>query len=369
VPSPPPSSPSREALTWPSYLVHEVSMSHSSPPPSPSPFLPLPFNRLCLQIVAWCVLSGCDYLPSLPGIAVKMAHGIVERCRIQGTGTADALVRGLMIDGSDIGDARMSSCWSCDCALSSLSLSFCPPPLTCPHHWLFPLLPLAMPNMPPPSYTSQTTAILRRLRVEAKFPVPPEFEAGFRRALLTFRHQTVFDPRARRMVPLLPLEVLDPAVDLSFLGPVVSETCHALFLPLSHPPSVAPRVCGALAGVGSVNSFDFLVCGSPCVCVLLVLPLTCSVSVRIHVGCARLQLPDDLAQAIADGVVNPHDHSVFTAPLLTTPGSASVPVLRRNTTGGLPGGASKPGPRGGAGGAGAGGAGMCHIFCVEGVDV
>ena len=67
--------------------------------------------------------------------------------------------------------------------------------------------------------------------------VPRSYEADLQRALLTFRHQRIFDPAARRLAHLQPLPEgvlanaaaqlppgaqLDPT-DLSFLGPVLPD--------------------------------------------------------------------------------------------------------------------------------------------------
>jgi 5'-3' exonuclease len=31
------------------------------------------------MILEMCILSGCDYLPSLPGMGLKRAHGLIRR--------------------------------------------------------------------------------------------------------------------------------------------------------------------------------------------------------------------------------------------------------------------------------------------------
>ena len=33
------------------------------------------------QFLEMCVMSGCDYLPSLPGVGIKRAHGLLRRFR------------------------------------------------------------------------------------------------------------------------------------------------------------------------------------------------------------------------------------------------------------------------------------------------
>lgn len=38
------------------------------------------FNNFSRQmILEMCIMSGCDYLPSLPGMGVKKAHGLMKR--------------------------------------------------------------------------------------------------------------------------------------------------------------------------------------------------------------------------------------------------------------------------------------------------
>jgi exonuclease-1 len=38
------------------------------------------FNNFSKQmILEMCIMSGCDYLPSLPGMGVKRAHGLIKR--------------------------------------------------------------------------------------------------------------------------------------------------------------------------------------------------------------------------------------------------------------------------------------------------
>lgn len=40
----------------------------------------LDFNNFTKQMVLqMCIMSGCDYLPSLPGMGVKRAHGLIKR--------------------------------------------------------------------------------------------------------------------------------------------------------------------------------------------------------------------------------------------------------------------------------------------------
>jgi exonuclease-1 len=40
----------------------------------------LDLNNFTKQMVLeMCIMSGCDYLPSLPGMGLKRAHGVIKR--------------------------------------------------------------------------------------------------------------------------------------------------------------------------------------------------------------------------------------------------------------------------------------------------
>ena len=89
------------------------------------------------MVLEMCVLSGCDYLPSLPGLGIKRAHALIRRYRT-------------------------------------------------------------------------AARALRHLRFEGVH-VPAGYEAGFTRALWTFRHQRVWDPTTRAMTHLHDLSTSDLA--------------------------------------------------------------------------------------------------------------------------------------------------------------
>ena len=99
-----------------------------------------------------CILSGCDYLPNLPGVGIKTAYKAVSR--------------GI-----------------------------------------------------------HPTQIFEYLR--SKTVVPETYEAGFTRAVFTFRHQTVFDPQLQTTVPLMPYPpslATDPPL---YLGPLLQPELAA----------------------------------------------------------------------------------------------------------------------------------------------
>ncbi|KAG3094510.1 Exonuclease 1 [Phytophthora idaei] len=75
------------------------------------------------------------------------------------------------------------------------------------------------------------TKIIRALRLEGKTGVPATYEEGFRKAVLTFRHQRVYCPTKKEIVPLTPIPAnqleTDPAMD--FVGPMLpSDVAKAI---------------------------------------------------------------------------------------------------------------------------------------------
>ncbi|CAL5214246.1 unnamed protein product [Lathyrus oleraceus] len=100
------------------------------------------FNRQML--LEMCILSGCDYLPSLPGMGLKKAHASIKKFK---------------------------------------------------------------------SYDK----VLKHLRYSG-ISVPPIYEESFRKAILTFQHQRVYDPTSENIVHLsdIPEDIGD---ELDFLGP------------------------------------------------------------------------------------------------------------------------------------------------------
>lgn len=77
-------------------------------------------------------------------------------------------------------------------------------------------------------FKSWSTAI-RRIRLEGKTSVPSSYEREFELALLTFKHQRVYDPMTKRLVHLTP--IVDETFttkfpDTDFLGPSGAHT-HA----------------------------------------------------------------------------------------------------------------------------------------------
>ena len=69
--------------------------------------------------------------------------------------------------------------------------------------------------------------VLRRLRYDGK-SVPDGYAENFEKALMTFRHQRVFDPIRKQLVHLEPVPPDAPAcLNLDFLGPIISDDIAA----------------------------------------------------------------------------------------------------------------------------------------------
>lgn len=73
--------------------------------------------------------------------------------------------------------------------------------------------------------TMASLQIIRALRLEGKVRIPTTYEDDFERALLTFRHQTVYDPRSQQLVPLTPIpdEVRAKLPSMDFVGPMLAN--------------------------------------------------------------------------------------------------------------------------------------------------
>lgn len=92
------------------------------------------------------ILSGCDYLPSLPRMGIKTAHALVAQAK------------------------------------------------------------------------TPTRALLR-LKQDSKHKMTSEYENDFHLAMMTFRHQRVYDVPSRKLMHLNPLPSSVDLTDLDFLGP------------------------------------------------------------------------------------------------------------------------------------------------------
>ncbi|XAR66635.1 Exodeoxyribonuclease I [Bertholletia excelsa] len=100
------------------------------------------------MLLEMCILSGCDYLQSLPGMGLKRAHALMKRFK---------------------------------------------------------------------SYDK----VIKHLRYNT-VAVPPSYEESFKKAILTFLHQRVYDPTTEEIVHLSDLTD-DVGCDLDFLGPLIPQ--------------------------------------------------------------------------------------------------------------------------------------------------
>ncbi|ETK76534.1 hypothetical protein F441_17413 [Phytophthora nicotianae CJ01A1] len=93
------------------------------------------------------------------------------------------------------------------------------------------------------------TKIIRALRLEGKVRVPATYEEDFRKAVLTFRHQRVYCPTKKELVPLTPIPAdlleTDPAMD--FVGPMLpSDAAKAIADGYMDPITMMPFPAKAL---------------------------------------------------------------------------------------------------------------------------
>jgi exonuclease 1 len=123
-----------------------------------------------------CILSGCDYLTSIPGLGLKRAHALISTCK---TGPA----------------------------------------------------------------------AIRRVRFEGRLKVPAGYEELFNRALLTFKHQRVYDRKTHTLTHLHPLPdgFEQDYPDHDFLGPALSQRiaqgiAQGWLHPDTHQPLASPTV-------------------------------------------------------------------------------------------------------------------------------
>ncbi|KUF78890.1 Exonuclease 1 [Phytophthora nicotianae] len=91
--------------------------------------------------------------------------------------------------------------------------------------------------------------IIRALRLEGKVRVPATYEEDFRKAVLTFRHQRVYCPTKKELVPLTPIPAdlleTDPAMD--FVGPMLpSDAAKAIADGYMDPITMMPFPAKAL---------------------------------------------------------------------------------------------------------------------------
>ena len=125
-----------------------------------------------------CILSGCDYLPSIKGMGLITANKLLRKF-------------------SSIPKVRLLYVRACYILVLFLFL---------PASHIYSYLP------------NISFQLLQSLRIEGKMRVPGDYEERFDKAEKTFLYQLVFDPTTQNLVPLSSLpEGLQPG-DLDFAG-------------------------------------------------------------------------------------------------------------------------------------------------------
>lgn len=142
------------------------------------------------MVMEMCILSGCDYLPSLPGVGLKKAHGFIQRFKsLQKVRHCFGVCAGDVHPGKSCIPFPGGLQGSHACILS--------------HRACHALCPFQA---------------VRFLRFNGT-KLPPDFEASLARAVWTFKHQRVYDPATKQLVHLEPLPEELLGQDLDFLGP------------------------------------------------------------------------------------------------------------------------------------------------------
>ena len=167
----------------------------------------LDFSRFTHDMVLrMCILSGCDYLDSLPGVGPKTAYKIIKDNR-----TIPKIMECLKKMGKfkkiDLAPSlSLEDQIQCSPSLSGASLAVS---------------------------ASQETSLTEE-----------EYRELFVRAELTFKHQRVFDILSQEMISLTPPPSALTEEDITFCGPIkprdiVIEICTGMIDPMSHKPFVS----------------------------------------------------------------------------------------------------------------------------------
>ncbi len=137
-----------------------------------------------------CILSGCDYLPSIPGIGLAKASKLMRKYNLN--------PQRVGMEGGQGGAFQLTLGVQSSVSLFNLS----------PSHW----------------------QLIRSMRSETS-KVPKDYEDGFRKAEHTFLYQLVFDPRTQAQVHLNQLPPDVDTSDLPFCGayPIYPLTLEKLF--------------------------------------------------------------------------------------------------------------------------------------------
>lgn len=148
------------------------------------------FNRQML--LEMCILSGCDYLQSLPGMGLKKAHASIKRFK-----SYDKVRMTNKVEKHDY--SRPRKVYIFIHIHTQTSFRYFLNEIRCN------------------ADVTYNVQVLKHLRYSG-VSVPPFYEESFRKAILTFQYQRVYDPVSDNIVHLsnIPDDIGD---ELDFLGP------------------------------------------------------------------------------------------------------------------------------------------------------
>ena len=195
-----------------------------------------------------CILSGCDYLPSIPGMGLATANKMLKKFgRDPHKARLPAPTRNHTLPSGTVGVIHLS--------------------------------------LPPLSFLFPWTQVIAHMKMQKGKAVPELYSEGFKQAEETFLFQLVFDPRTQKQTRLNPVPDDVECADFEFAGsyplhhspveacvmpysPVTYAWCCVL-IPYPFGREVSPRKAVGLAR-GNINplTFEVMAYYSPCkVCV------------------------------------------------------------------------------------------------------
>ncbi|KAG6482934.1 hypothetical protein ZIOFF_059573 [Zingiber officinale] len=155
-------------------------------------------------LTGMCVLAGCDFLPSIPGIGIKRAYSLVAKYKNLDRWAVGAACRVLCKD------------WQMDHPVSVVHFGTYT-------IWLnFSYMPLG--------FGFNCKNVLSVLKLEKRYKMPEHYCDSFRKAVAVFQHARVYDAVTRALTHLKPLdgEHLELLTgDLDLLGPELQRSVAA----------------------------------------------------------------------------------------------------------------------------------------------
>ena len=193
-----------------------------------------------------CILSGCDYLPSVPGMGLSTANKLMKKFGKdpQKVSTRFNSILSLMkfyiwlctyqlglYVYLSAGSVRVPISWVCTCTyqlclyvyLSAVSVRV-------PISWVCTCTYQLSVRVPISCVCICTCQVIVHLKMQKGKSVPKNYTQDFQRAEHTFLYQLVFDPRIQKQVRLSPLpDHVNPA-EFEFAGTYPHEKCFPIFL-------------------------------------------------------------------------------------------------------------------------------------------